>query len=81
LARNCVYQSKETVRKKIATLDVGLGRVVRDVRLRAGSSPSGGSESTFRSDLLLTVKGISTLLSAPRTAQKLKQWSGEWYRL
>jgi hypothetical protein len=26
----------------------------------AGSSPSGGSESTFRSDLLLTAKGSST---------------------
>jgi hypothetical protein len=47
----------------------------------AGSSPSGGSESTFRSDLLLTARGgntctfiviacLHTLLSVPTAAWK-----------
>jgi hypothetical protein len=46
-----------------------------------GSNPSGGSELTFRSDLLLTARVLiefaclpcnpgNTLLSAPRAAQK-----------
>jgi hypothetical protein len=45
---------------------VGLGRVVRDVGLLANGLvfepyawPSGGSKSTFHSDLLLTVGGNS----------------------
>jgi hypothetical protein len=42
---------------------VGLGGVVREVRQHpkiTSSNPSGGSELTFRSDLLLTARGGST---------------------
>jgi hypothetical protein len=41
----------------------GLGRVVRKGRKHPedhGSNPSGGSELTLRSDLLLTARGGST---------------------
>jgi hypothetical protein len=40
-------------------IGVGLGRVVRKVRQHP-DDPSGGSEFTFRSDLLLTARGGST---------------------
>jgi hypothetical protein len=42
------------------SLRVGLGRVVRKIPKITGSNPSGGSELTFGSDLLLTARSSST---------------------
>jgi hypothetical protein len=55
------FKCKQLIKKM--QVGVGLGQVVREcssVLKVTGSNPSGGSESTFCSDLLLTAKGSST---------------------
>jgi hypothetical protein len=58
---NLFLVSFQMGRKTKQDKDRELGRVVREVHLKiTGSNPSGGSELTFRSDLLLTARGGST---------------------